>query len=218
MNEGWIKVHRKMLQNPVVMKDADHLAVWVYLLLNATHDKWKTIFGGKKITLKPGQLIVGRKKIASELHISPSKVYRVLNAFKSEHQIEQRTTPHGTLITICSWLEYQQGEQPNGQQMNNKWTTSEQQVNTIQECKEGNNGENIYIFAPPTVDEVRAYCIERGNGVDPEKFIDFYEMKDWMVGKNKMKNWKAAVRNWERNGASKPSREKKGRLDWLDEI
>lgn len=218
MNEGWIKVHRKMLQNPVVMKDADHLAVWVYLLLNATHDKWKTIFGGKKITLKPGQLIVGRKKIASELHISPSKVYRVLNAFKSEHQIEQRTTPHGTLITICSWLEYQQGEQPNGQQMNNKWTTSEQQVNTIQECKEGNNGENIYIFATPTVDEVRAYCIERGNGVDPEKFIDFYEMKDWMVGKNKMKNWKAAVRNWERNGASKPSREKKGRLDWLDEI
>lgn len=218
MNEGWIKVHRKMLQNPVVMKDADHLAVWVYLLLNATHDKWKTIFGGKKLTLKPGQLIVGRNKIASELHISPSKVYRVLNAFKSEHQIEQRTTPHGTLITICSWLEYQQGEQPNGQQMNNKRTTSEQQVNTIQECKEGNNGENIYIFAPPTVDEVRAYCIERGNEVDPEKFIDFYEMKDWMVGKNKMKNWKAAVRNWERNGASKPSREKKGRLDWLDEI
>ena len=53
-------------------------------------------------------------------------------------------------------------------------------------------------FTPPTVDEVRAYCSERGNAVDPERFVDFYESKGWMVGKNKMKSWKACVRNWER--------------------
>lgn len=54
-------------------------------------------------------------------------------------------------------------------------------------------------FSPPSVDEVRAYCNERNNTVDPESFIDFYESKGWMVGKNKMKDWKAAVRNWERS-------------------
>ena len=54
-------------------------------------------------------------------------------------------------------------------------------------------------FVPPTVEEVKAYCDERKNKVDPEAFIDFYESKGWMVGKNKMKDWKAAVRNWERN-------------------
>ena len=52
-------------------------------------------------------------------------------------------------------------------------------------------------FAPPTVDEVRAYCQERGNNIDPQRFVDFYESKGWFVGKNKMKDWKAAVRNWE---------------------
>ena len=61
-------------------------------------------------------------------------------------------------------------------------------------------------FTPPTFDEVRDYCLERMNNVDPEKFIDFYESKGWMVGKNKMKNWRAAVRTWER-AATKPTSE-----------
>ena len=49
----------------------------------------------------------------------------------------------------------------------------------------------------PTIEEVRAYCQERNNGVNPQKWHDFYTAKDWMIGKNKMKDWKAAVRTWE---------------------
>ena len=57
-------------------------------------------------------------------------------------------------------------------------------------------------FSPPTVEDVRAYCIERQNNVNPEAFVDFYASKGWMVGKNKMRDWKAAVRTWE-NGESR---------------
>lgn len=53
-------------------------------------------------------------------------------------------------------------------------------------------------FCPPSVEEVCSYCEERGNGIDPETFIDFYTMKGWRVGKEPMKDWKAAVRTWER--------------------
>ena len=53
-------------------------------------------------------------------------------------------------------------------------------------------------FTPPTVDEVRDYCLERNNGIDPEAFVDFYTSKGWKVGKNPMKDWKAAVRTWEK--------------------
>lgn len=53
-------------------------------------------------------------------------------------------------------------------------------------------------FIPPTVEEVRRYCQENNYSVDAERFVDFYECKGWMVGKNKMKNWKAAVRTWVR--------------------
>lgn len=52
-------------------------------------------------------------------------------------------------------------------------------------------------FNPPTLEEVKKYCKERSNNVDPQRFIDFYESKGWYVGKNKMKDWKAAVRTWE---------------------
>lgn len=58
-------------------------------------------------------------------------------------------------------------------------------------------------FTPPTVEEVRAYCMERGNNVNAETFVDFYTAKGWVVGKNKMKDWKAAVRTWEKSEAPK---------------
>lgn len=58
---------------------------------------------------------------------------------------------------------------------------------------------------PPTLEEVQAYCIERGNHVDAARFVDYYTSNGWKVGKNKMKDWKAAVRTWERSGTQKKS-------------
>lgn len=59
-------------------------------------------------------------------------------------------------------------------------------------------------FTPPTLEEVKEYCIERNNNVDAEHFIDYYTANGWKVGKNPMKDWKAAIRTWERNGYDKP--------------
>ena len=59
-------------------------------------------------------------------------------------------------------------------------------------------------FKKPKLDEVKDYCILRNNNIDPEAFIDFYESKNFMIGKNKMKDWKAAVRTWERREKDKP--------------
>ena len=62
--------------------------------------------------------------------------------------------------------------------------------------------ERVRRFAPPTVDEVRDYCTERGNNIDPQRFVDFYQSKGWKVGSVSMKDWKAAVRNWETRDAA----------------
>lgn len=61
------------------------------------------------------------------------------------------------------------------------------------------SNESAKRFQPPTVEEVRSYCTERGNNVDPQTFVDFYEAKGWMVGSNHMKDWRACVRTWEKN-------------------
>ena len=64
--------------------------------------------------------------------------------------------------------------------------------------KESPKGDKKKNFVKPTVDEVSAYCIERGNNVDPDQFVNFYESKGWKVGNAPMKDWKAAVRTWEK--------------------
>ena len=58
-------------------------------------------------------------------------------------------------------------------------------------------------FKKPTLDDVKNYCILRQNNIDAEAFIDFYESKNWQIGKNKMKDWKACVRTWERRESKK---------------
>lgn len=77
---------------------------------------------------------------------------------------------------------------------------------TIKENNTSNNntslniyGETAKRFVPPTVDEVKAYCLERKNNIDAQYFCDYYESKGWMIGKNKMKDWKCSVRTWEKN-------------------
>ena len=70
-----------------------------------------------------------------------------------------------------------------------------------------NSIDNNIAFKKPTLEEVKEYCEERNNGIDAETFINFYESKGWMVGKNKMKDWKACIRTWERN--RKPNKDKK---------
>jgi hypothetical protein len=61
-------------------------------------------------------------------------------------------------------------------------------------------------FEPPTPEQVQAYCTLRNNGVDPLLFVNFYRAKGWMIGKNKMSNWQAAVRTWEQGIANKQSK------------
>jgi hypothetical protein len=68
-------------------------------------------------------------------------------------------------------------------------------------------------FNKPTVEQIKEYCKERNNTVDGETFFDFYESKGWLVGKTKMKDWKAAVRNWERSDNTGKSGNFTGKVD-----
>lgn len=141
--EGWIKSYRSVMDNPIVCKDADHYAVWGYIMHYAAHADTEAYFAGKRITLKAGQLITGRKKIAEKFRVNEIKIYRVLKCFESEQQIEQRTTNACTLITVINWSKYQPSEQQIAQPLNNNCTTTAQRLNTIQECKNERNNNSL---------------------------------------------------------------------------
>ena len=69
-------------------------------------------------------------------------------------------------------------------------------VNANVNVKEKESKKKTIWFSPPTVAEVQSYCQEKGYNVDADRFVSFYESKGWYVGKNKMKDWKSAVRGW----------------------
>lgn len=73
-------------------------------------------------------------------------------------------------------------------------------------------------FVKPTVEEVSQYCIERNNNVDAQHFYDYYESNGWKVGKNSMKDWKAAVRTWERSEYRKPTQKKNNKQDAINDL
>lgn len=214
---GFVKLHRKMIEwgwySDCVVKD-----VFLHILMVAAFKPGQ--YRGHEI--QPGQAIIGRKKMADELGFSEQQVRTALKKLESTGEISIFSTNKFSIVTVENWMFYQGDDKENNQQSTNNQPTSNQQVTNnqphLKNVKNVKNVKNIKKYnIPPSIDEVRAYCEERGNNVNPEAFIDFYQSKDWYVGKNKMKDWRAAVRTWERRGNSIANK-KKGRLDWIDDI
>ena len=97
---------------------------------------------------------------------------------------------------------------PNGDQMETQYRVGKESIEIGKESIEGDTAPaKRKRFTPPTLGEVSAYCTERKNGIDPQAFIDYYSARGWKLGKETMKDWKAAVRTWEnRRKGDQPAR------------
>ena len=141
MEQGYIKLYRQMWDKGW-SKHPNYVAVWVYLLKEATHEPREYLWNGKTIVLQEGEFITGRKKISEETGVAQTSVERILDFFKNEHQIGQQKTSTSRLISICNWSKFQGGGHQSGQPMDNQWTTDGQPMDTKQELKNYKN--NIY--------------------------------------------------------------------------
>lgn len=132
-DKGWICLHRKMLANPLVQK-SQYWHLWTVILLMATHKATKFNWNGQRISLKPGQLLVGRKKLNEITGIPESTIEYILRYLESEHQIGQQKTNKYRIITVENWEKYQSRENVEhqiGHQLNNNltYTTTNNNVN-----------------------------------------------------------------------------------------
>lgn len=92
--------------------------------------------------------------------------------------------------------------QPNGNRLAPQDSIGKDSIGSIVVNTNSNTQKNNKLFIVPTLAEVQAYCEDRGNSVDAQHFIDYYTSNGWKVGRNAMKDWKAAVRTWERQPLS----------------
>lgn len=142
---GWVKIHRKLLDNPIASKP-QYVAVWLHLLLMATHSESSFIWNNKKITLKPGQFVTGRKKLSVLTGVKSTNLERILNYLENEHQIGQQKTTKYRVITILKWNEYQKLDS----KVDNKRTTNGQQTDTFKNDKNVKNDKNNTLVADAT--------------------------------------------------------------------
>jgi len=131
---GWVSIHRKLM-NKAFFKKPNYLAVWIYLLLNANHSDNEFIFNNKTVIVKRGSLITSQKGISEYFKISIGTVSRILNYFKTENQIEIKTSNLNTYITIINYDGYQDNGNQNRKPVETKLKPKEKQIET-------NNNDN----------------------------------------------------------------------------
>jgi allophanate hydrolase subunit 1 len=184
---GWIKIHRQILEWEWY-SDNNAFRVFLHLILKANHKEKRF----KGMELKIGTVITSRDILAIETGLSVRQIRTALDKLKSTNEVTIKTSSQGTIIELVNYKKYQltTNEATNERPMN------DQQATTNKNDKNEKNERSIFI--EPTYNEILEYCIERKNGIDVNKFLNFYSAKGWMVGKNKMIDWKACVRTWEK--------------------
>jgi DNA-binding transcriptional regulator YhcF (GntR family) len=210
--EGWIKLYRSLLDKPIWNKSTtEQKVVLITILLDVNHDTKEWEWKGEKFNILPGQTITSLENLALKAGVSIQNVRSALKRFEKLEFLTNESTKTGRLITVLNWGIYQEEfETPN--KATNKDLTKTQQrpnkeVTTNKNDKNDKNDKNEFIFmgepikkfTPPTIEDVKNYIEEKGYAIDAEYFVAYYETRDWKVGKNKMKNWKAAIVTWSKN-------------------
>lgn len=225
----WIKIDTGLFNNRKIkmierMEHGDTLIViWLKMMILAaeTNDNGYLMFTDD--TPYDAELM------AVQFNKSVKSIEAALDLFVKYDMLDVTIDKTGTIYSISNWDKYQNIDGMDRiRELNRLRKQRERDRKRDAECdshatsrdshgadkeedkdKIKNNNKRALPFKPPTVDEVKDYCLERNNGIDPQAFIDFYESKGWIIGSSgKMKDWKAAVRTWEnrRKTENKPKK------------
>lgn len=216
------------VSNEVIRSELSDGAVRLLLFMLSCSDDWEFSVGGlafalgwqkRKVERLVGQLkkfgyLVIKKNQDENGHFGsydwdvcedPNRTTNFTELGEKPNSVKNRTRKNTEL-----------GESPNSVKSvtitNNNTITNTNSIKTNTNSIGGHSPK----FQKPRLGEIADYCKERGNQVDPQRFFDYYESNGWKVGKNPMKDWKATVRNWERNDRKKPEPIKKNPydIDW----
>jgi|OpeIllAssembly_1097287.scaffolds.fasta_scaffold156935_2 hypothetical protein len=185
---GWIKIHRQILDWEWY-SDNNAFRVFMHLILKANHKEKRY----KGIELNCGSVITSRDILSLETGLSVQQIRTALDKLKSTNEITIETSSKGTIIQVVNYAKYQ---------LSTNESTNEQPTNNQQVTTNNKEKKERSIFKAPSLEELNAFCLENNLELNASDFLNYYDSNGWMVGKNKMKDWKATVRRW-----SKPKQE-----------
>ena len=206
INEGWIKLHRKLRENPIWQekRSFSKAEAWIDMLMEARHseDPAKVLIGNHVVECHRGQIIKSLDTLAGRWGWNKSRVRRFLNLLENLEQIRHENVTKTTRITICNYDTYNSKRNEDETNVTQPRHASDTHLTPNKNVKKEKNVKNDkkkrVMFVKPSISDVQKYCNEIGFNQNAQAFVDYYEANGWLVGKNRMKDWKATIRNWQR--------------------
>jgi hypothetical protein len=208
--EGWVKLYRRSLEHwlyvekrPLTRREA-----WEDILLLVNHEESKVLLQGTLVECKRGQSLQSLNTWADHFRWSVQKVRTFFKLLENDNMIITEGLQKTTRLTVCNYDKYQ-GETTDKQQTDNRQTTDKQQTNnrqittnknTVKNTVKNDKKINIYKIIPPSIELIKKRIEEREiTSFTAEAFHAHYSANGWLVGKNKMKDWDAALTYWKTN-------------------
>jgi len=203
--EGWVSIYRS-LQDHWIWQDGRHLKWWLSILLNVNYEPRRFPVGTEMFTCNKGQSFRSIEQWTDLFSCSKKTTIKFFKMLQSDDMIRYEIVGKGNrrkhLLSVVNWEKYQvKGTEESTERVPE--TPPKEYSNIPPNNKENNlnkeTKDKCSRFSPPTLDEVMDYVTEWNLQIDPKHFLDFYTSNGWRVGKNPMKDWKAALRNWTKN-------------------
>lgn len=191
---GWLKIHRCITTHWLYTEHRVYskYEAWLDILLTVNFADAQVLIKGKIYNVKRGESIFSMESWGKRWNWDKSKVRRFMSLLEKDSMIVVKSDNITTHLSVCKYDSYQDKRISDDTQANNKRIPSKHQTTPIKEEEE--KKEEKKQFKAPTVGDLKS---EFPN-IDAESFHDFYTSKGWKIGKDAMKDWRAAARNWER--------------------
>lgn len=138
MDYGWVKLYRKILDNPISSKP-QYLSLWIHILVMANHKGKDMMWNGEILSIHEGQFVTGRKELSQKTGIPETTIEDILKFLERQQQIRQQKTTKFRLITVINWEKYQISDTKS----DNKPTTKRQQADTNKNVNKEKNVKNV---------------------------------------------------------------------------
>ena len=203
---GFTKLDSGIIQSSIMAEDGNTFKVWITLLATCGSDgmsKSSEVFLSSICRISIDDVLKSVKKLQAPDELSRSK--------NDQGRRIERIDGGFRIINYQKYREFTCSNSPNAKRqkryrernalrpLRNASASASSSVSVLKDKEKIQEGKKERNKIPPSLGEVRDYCLERKNGIDPEKWFDHYASNGWKVGKNPMKDWQAAVRTWERS-------------------
>lgn len=215
-SQGWVKLNRSILDH-WIWQDLEFYRAWTTLIMIANYEPKRRPFNGEIVTVESGQILGSVPYFAKATGLSIKRWRTLQKLLEKDGMIQIENTPKGARLTICNYSTYQVSGHAGGtlgarnghakgitikrEEVKNTYYHKNDSIGNDSQSDESAPKQKRVTFHKPTFEEVAAYANERqwwDATNEAQKFYDYQESVGWTVGRKPMKDWRAAMRTWER--------------------